>query len=39
MTLVGALDLLRHRGLEPPPDLMLVVVPDEEVAANCRARR
>lgn len=30
-TLVGALDLLRHRGQAVPPDLLLVVVPDEEV--------
>src|SRR6185295_2018863 len=30
-TLVGALDLLRHRGQQPPPDLLLVGVPDEEV--------
>ena len=30
-TLVGALDLLRHRGEAPPRDLLLVVVPDEEV--------
>lgn len=29
--LLGALDLLRHRGRQPPPDLLLVVVPDEEV--------
>lgn len=29
--LVGALDLLHHRGIEPPRDLLLVVVPDEEV--------
>jgi glutamate carboxypeptidase len=28
---VGALDLLRHRGEEPPADLLLVAVPDEEV--------
>jgi glutamate carboxypeptidase len=28
---LGALDLLRHRGEEPPPDLLLVAVPDEEV--------
>jgi glutamate carboxypeptidase len=28
---LGALDLLRHRGIEPPPDLLLAVVPDEEV--------
>ena len=27
----GALDLLRHRGVSLPPDLLLVVVPDEEV--------
>lgn len=28
---LGALDLLRHRGVEPPADLLLAVVPDEEV--------
>lgn len=28
---LGALDLLRHRGQTPPSDLLLVVVPDEEV--------
>jgi glutamate carboxypeptidase len=28
---LGALDLLRHRGIEPPPDLLFAVVPDEEV--------
>jgi glutamate carboxypeptidase len=28
---LGALDLLRHRGVEPPRDLLLAVVPDEEV--------
>ncbi|HYU33091.1 MAG TPA: M20/M25/M40 family metallo-hydrolase [Thermoanaerobaculia bacterium] len=28
---LGALDLLRHRGVEPPPDLLLAIVPDEEV--------
>ena len=28
---LGALDLLRHRGIEPPSDLLLAVVPDEEV--------
>ncbi|HWM89614.1 MAG TPA: M20/M25/M40 family metallo-hydrolase [Thermoanaerobaculia bacterium] len=28
---LGALDLLAHRGVEPPDDLLLVVVPDEEV--------
>jgi len=33
-TLVGALDLLAHRGLAPPADLMLVAVPDEEVAGG-----
>jgi len=30
-TLAGALDLLRHRGQAPAPDLLLVAVPDEEV--------
>ena len=30
-TLAGALDLLRYRGEAPPPDLLLVAVPDEEV--------
>jgi glutamate carboxypeptidase len=33
-TLVGALDLLRHRGQTPPPDLLLVAVPDEEVGGD-----
>ncbi|MBW8879283.1 MAG: M20/M25/M40 family metallo-hydrolase [Acidobacteria bacterium] len=33
-TLVGALDLLRHRGQAPPPDLLLVAVPDEEVGGE-----
>ena len=33
-TLVGALDLLRHRGQQPPPDLLLVGVPDEEVGGT-----
>ena len=28
---LGALDLLAHRGVRPPDDLLLVVVPDEEV--------
>ncbi len=28
---VGALDLLRQQGQQPPADLLLVVVPDEEV--------
>lgn len=28
---LGALDLLAHRGVKPPGDLLLVVVPDEEV--------
>lgn len=28
---VGALDLLAHRGVKPPDDLLLVVVPDEEI--------
>lgn len=38
----GALDLLRHRGVAPPPDLLLVVVPDEEVGgtlSNAAVRR
>ncbi len=30
--LIGALDLLAARGREPPGDLLLAVVPDEEVA-------
>ncbi len=30
--LAGALDLLAARGLQPPSDLLLAVVPDEEVA-------
>ncbi len=30
--LIGALDLLAARGLKPPADLLLAVVPDEEVA-------
>jgi glutamate carboxypeptidase len=41
-TLVGALDLLRHRGEAPPPDLLLVAVPDEEVGgsiSNAAVRR
>lgn len=33
-TLVGALELLRHRGIRPPSDLLLVVVPDEEVGGG-----
>jgi glutamate carboxypeptidase len=31
---VGALDLLGHRGQQPPSDLLLVVVPDEEVGGE-----
>lgn len=31
VTLAGALDLLHERGVDPPPGLRLVVVPDEEV--------
>jgi glutamate carboxypeptidase len=31
---LGALDLLRHRGQAPPKDLLLVVVPDEEVGGE-----
>jgi glutamate carboxypeptidase len=34
VTLLGALDLLRHRGQSPPPDLLLVAVPDEEVGGT-----
>ncbi|HSS77095.1 MAG TPA: M20/M25/M40 family metallo-hydrolase [Thermoanaerobaculia bacterium] len=33
-TLIGALDLLRHRGQTPPADLLLVAVPDEEVGGE-----
>jgi glutamate carboxypeptidase len=33
-TLVGALDLLKHRGQTPPADLLLVAVPDEEVGGE-----
>jgi len=33
-TLVGALELLRHRGVAPPSDLFLVAVPDEEVGGE-----
>lgn len=32
--LVGALDLLSHRGQRPPADLLLVAVPDEEVGGE-----
>ena len=32
--LAGALDLLRHRGQAPPPDLLLAAVPDEEVGGE-----
>lgn len=28
---LGALDLLAHRGVKPPDDLLLVMVPDEEI--------
>jgi glutamate carboxypeptidase len=31
---LGALDLLRERGQVPPPDLLLVAVPDEEVGGT-----
>ena len=31
---LGALDLLRERGQSPPADLLLVVVPDEEVGGE-----
>jgi len=33
-TLIGALDLLSHRGQPPPNDLLLVAVPDEEVGGE-----
>jgi glutamate carboxypeptidase len=33
-TLAGALDLLARRGLQPPADLLLVAVPDEEVGGT-----
>lgn len=36
--LVGALDLLAERGQTPPDDLLLVVVPDEEVAGALSRR-
>lgn len=35
---VGALDLLAHRGQQPPADLMLVAVPDEEVGGAISER-
>ncbi len=36
--LVGALDLLAHRAQKPPEDLLLVVVPDEEVGGAISER-
>ena len=36
--LVGALDLLAHRGQKPPEDLLLVAVPDEEVGGAISER-
>jgi glutamate carboxypeptidase len=36
--LIGALDLLAHRGQQPPDDLMLVAVPDEEVGGTISER-
>ena len=36
--LIGALDLLAARGEKPPDDLMLVVVPDEEVSGHISER-
>jgi glutamate carboxypeptidase len=36
--LVGSLDLLAHRGQQPPADLMLVAVPDEEVGGAIAER-
>ena len=37
-TLVAALDLLAERGETPPPDLLLVAVPDEEVGGELSRR-
>jgi glutamate carboxypeptidase len=34
VTLLGALDLLARRGAAPPADLLLAVVPDEEVGGE-----
>ncbi len=34
VALIGALDLLAARDLKPPDDLLLAVVPDEEVAGH-----
>src|SRR3954468_16853138 len=36
--LVGALDLLAQRGIEPAADLLLVAVPDEEVGGELSRR-
>jgi len=36
--LIGALDLLAHRGVRCPDDLMLVAVPDEEVSGHISER-
>ena len=36
--LMGALDLLAHRGQRPPEDLLLVAVPDEEVSGTISER-
>ena len=36
--LIGALDLLARRGQQPPADLMLVAVPDEEVSGYISER-
>ncbi len=36
--LVGALDLMATRGQQPPDDLLLAVVPDEEVAGHLSQR-
>jgi glutamate carboxypeptidase len=33
-TLAGALDLLARRGVAPPPDLLVVAVPDEETGGE-----
>jgi glutamate carboxypeptidase len=38
VTLIGALDVLAERGVAPPSDLRLVVVPDEEVGGAISRR-
>jgi glutamate carboxypeptidase len=36
--LIGALDLLRHKRRQPPEELLLVAVPDEEIGGPISAR-